>query len=48
MLDFVEAIIGPNIKAMHTMLINKPPNAGETGRHPLHQDLHYFPFRPGK
>ncbi|KAK2105348.1 hypothetical protein P7K49_014862 [Saguinus oedipus] len=33
--------------AMHTMLINKPPDAGKkTSRHPLHQDLHYFPFRP--
>jgi phytanoyl-CoA hydroxylase len=28
------------------MLINKPPNVGLSGRHPLHQDLHYFPFRP--
>jgi phytanoyl-CoA hydroxylase len=26
------------------MLINKPP--GVDGRHPLHQDLLYFPFRP--
>lgn len=35
------------MNAMHTMLINKPPDAGaETSRHPLHQDLHYFPFRP--
>ncbi|XP_040091352.1 phytanoyl-CoA dioxygenase, peroxisomal [Oryx dammah] len=33
--------------AMHTMLINKPPDSGKkTSRHPLHQDLHYFPFRP--
>ena len=32
---------------MHTMLINKPPDPGTlTSRHPLHQDLHYFPFRP--
>ncbi|GJQ84171.1 hypothetical protein Trydic_g15401 [Trypoxylus dichotomus] len=29
------------------MLINKPPDANrDTSRHPLHQDLHYFPFRP--
>ena len=29
------------------MLINKPPDSGSrTSRHPLHQDLHYFPFRP--
>jgi len=33
--------------AMHTMLINKPPDPGlKTSRHPMHQDLHYFPFRP--
>ena len=32
---------------MHTMLINKPPDPGtKSSRHPMHQDLHYFPFRP--
>ena len=46
-LDIVEALIGPDIMAMHTMLINKPPDTGnQTSRHPLHQDLWYFPFRP--
>ncbi|XP_036084073.1 phytanoyl-CoA dioxygenase, peroxisomal isoform X2 [Rousettus aegyptiacus] len=46
-LKYVECFIGPNIMAMHTMVINKPPDAGrKTSRHPLHQDLHYFPFRP--
>ncbi|KAK2721461.1 hypothetical protein QYM36_003672 [Artemia franciscana] len=46
-LDYVECFTGPNIRAMHTMLINKPPDPGfATSRHPLHQDLHYFPFRP--
>nr|CAH0113005.1 unnamed protein product [Daphnia galeata] len=46
-LDHVECFVGPNIRAMHTMLINKPPDTGsQTSRHPLHQDLHYFPFRP--
>jgi len=46
-LDIVENFIGSNIMAMHTMLINKPPDSGMlTSRHPLHQDLHYFPFRP--
>ena len=44
LLDAVEAFIGPDIAAIHTMLINKPP--GVDGRHPLHQDLLYFPFRP--
>ncbi|KAK7499984.1 hypothetical protein BaRGS_00008832 [Batillaria attramentaria] len=46
-LKYVENFTGPNIRAMHTMLINKPPDAGKkTSRHPMHQDLHYFPFRP--
>lgn len=47
--DYVEAIIGSNITAIHTMLINKPPDAGKkTSRHPMHQDLHYFPMRPAE
>jgi hypothetical protein len=46
-LDRVACFIGNDIKAMHTMFINKPPDLGSgTSRHPLHQDLHYFPFRP--
>uniref|UniRef100_A0A8C3VQB7 Phytanoyl-CoA dioxygenase, peroxisomal n=1 Tax=Catagonus wagneri TaxID=51154 RepID=A0A8C3VQB7_9CETA len=46
-LKYVECFTGPNIMAMHTMLINKPADTGnKTSRHPLHQDLHYFPFRP--
>ncbi|KAM9230101.1 phytanoyl-CoA dioxygenase, peroxisomal isoform 1-T1 [Dugong dugon] len=46
-LKYVECFTGPNIMAMHTMLINKLPDTGKkTSRHPLHQDLHYFPFRP--
>ncbi len=44
LLDFVECFTGPDVKSIHTMLINKPP--GVDGRHPLHQDLLYFPFRP--
>ncbi len=44
LLDVVEDIVGPDIKSVHTMLINKPPNVD--GRHPFHQDLFYFPFRP--
>jgi len=43
-LDCVERIVGPDVQTIHTMLINKPPNVD--GRHPLHQDLLYFPFRP--
>ena len=43
-LDCVERIIGAGVMTIHNMLINKPPNVD--GRHPLHQDLLYFPFRP--
>ncbi|XP_069314733.1 phytanoyl-CoA dioxygenase, peroxisomal isoform X2 [Eulemur rufifrons] len=47
LLKYVECFTGPNILAMHTMMINKPPDSGKkSSRHPLHQDLHYFPFRP--
>ncbi|XP_076688176.1 phytanoyl-CoA dioxygenase, peroxisomal-like isoform X1 [Callospermophilus lateralis] len=46
-LKYVECFTGPNIMALHTMVINKPPDTGKkTSRHPMHQDLHYFPFRP--
>ena len=44
LLAWVEAFVGPDVKSIHNMLINKPP--GVDGRHPLHQDLLYFPFRP--
>jgi len=44
LLDQVENFTGPDIKSIHSMLINKPPDVD--GRHPLHQDLLYFPFRP--
>ena len=44
LLDQVQAITGGDVASIHTMLINKPP--GVDGRHPLHQDLVYFPFRP--
>ncbi|XP_075221279.1 phytanoyl-CoA dioxygenase, peroxisomal-like isoform X2 [Lycorma delicatula] len=46
-LEYVESFIGCNINVVHSMLINKPPDPNTlTSRHPLHQDLHYFPFRP--
>jgi len=49
MVDIVQSIIGPNITGCHTMLINKPPDSEQdASRHPLHQDLHYFPFRPAE
>lgn len=45
--EYVENFLGPNVVAMHTMLINKPPDPGrKSSRHPMHQDLYYFPFRP--
>merc|ERR1711963_375549 len=47
--DYVESFTGPDVVAMHTMLINKPPDSGKkTSRHPMHQDLYYFPFRPAE
>ena len=46
LLAWVEDLVGPDIKSVHNMLINKPP--GVDGRHPLHQDLLYFPFRPAE
>jgi len=45
-IKYVECFTGPNLKAIHTMLVHKPPSIGPSGRHPFHQDLHYFPFRP--
>jgi phytanoyl-CoA hydroxylase len=46
LLDCVEEFVGPDVASIHTMLINKPPDVD--GRHPLHQDLLYFPFRPAE
>ncbi|KAI4497652.1 hypothetical protein M0802_007192 [Mischocyttarus mexicanus] len=47
MLDIIECFTGPNITAVHSMLIAKPPDAGlGSSTHPPHQDLYYFPFRP--
>lgn len=37
-IKIVEDIIGPEIVAVHTMLLNKPPDANpEMSLHPLHQ-----------
>jgi len=45
--NFAQAFCGPNLNSVHTMFINKPPDLGKkSSRHPLHQDLWYFPFRP--
>ena len=46
-LNVVKGLIGNNVRSMHTMFINKPPDTGiGSSRHPPHQDLWYFPFRP--
>jgi phytanoyl-CoA hydroxylase len=44
LLDQVEELVGPDLISMNSMYLNKPPNVD--ARHPLHQDLIYFPFRP--
>jgi phytanoyl-CoA hydroxylase len=44
LLDAIAPITGEHVVVIHNMLINKPPDVD--GRHPLHQDLLYFPFRP--
>ncbi|XP_043488294.1 phytanoyl-CoA dioxygenase, peroxisomal-like [Polistes fuscatus] len=47
LLDIIECFTGPNIMAVHSMFIAKPPDAGlGSSAHPPHQDLYYFPFRP--
>jgi len=46
-IEIVKNIVGSNITGIHSMLINKPPDTTvDLSRHPLHQDQHYFPFRP--
>jgi len=46
-IPYVQSIVGDNVNSVHTMLINKPPDVGiGSSRHPPHQDLWYFPFRP--
>lgn len=48
-LDYVESFTGPNIRSIHTMIIQKPiVSNAPSSRHPLHQDLVYFPFRPAE
>ncbi|KAF5293624.1 hypothetical protein FQA39_LY03109 [Lamprigera yunnana] len=47
MINIVQSIIGPNITGCNSMVVNKPPNSTDDfSRHPLHQDLHCFSFRP--
>jgi phytanoyl-CoA hydroxylase len=44
LLAAVRALLGPHVMSVATNVFNKPP--GVDGRHPLHQDLLYFPLRP--
>lgn len=45
LLAVLSQFIGDDITAVNSMFINKPPGAS---RHPPHQDLFYFPFRPAE
>jgi phytanoyl-CoA hydroxylase len=45
LLDVIECLIGPDIKAFLTMMIYKPPGL-ESAVHPYHQDSAYFNFGP--
>jgi phytanoyl-CoA hydroxylase len=45
LLDGVASLLGPQLLFVNSMVVTKPP--GVDGRHPLHQDLLYFGFRPG-
>jgi phytanoyl-CoA hydroxylase len=44
LLDVVEPLLGPDIKAFLMMFIYKPPSLDFV--HPYHQDAYYFPFEP--
>ncbi|XP_017786931.1 PREDICTED: phytanoyl-CoA dioxygenase, peroxisomal-like [Nicrophorus vespilloides] len=45
--EVIKNIIGPNVTAIHSMLINKPPHSNtQHSTHPIHQDMFYFPFKP--
>ena len=46
LIPYLKSFCGDNIKSVHTMFINKPPGMGTSSRHPMHQDLAYFPFGP--
>ncbi|XP_045762713.1 probable phytanoyl-CoA dioxygenase isoform X2 [Maniola jurtina] len=45
LLHVVAQLIGEPLRVSNSMLINKPPGSV---RHPPHQDLYYFPFRPAE
>lgn len=45
LLSVISQMIGDEVTVVNSMFINKPPGAS---RHPAHQDLFYFPFRPAE
>ncbi|XP_052744037.1 probable phytanoyl-CoA dioxygenase isoform X1 [Bicyclus anynana] len=45
LLHVLAQLIGEPMRVINSMLINKPPGSV---RHPPHQDLYYFPFRPAE
>ncbi|KXS14453.1 PhyH-domain-containing protein, partial [Gonapodya prolifera JEL478] len=47
MLKMAKCFAGGDIKSLHHMYINKPPDANATAIHPLHQDMAYFPWTQG-
>ena len=44
LLEAVKSIAGPSLFTISSNVFNKPP--GLDSRHPLHQDLRYFAYRP--
>jgi len=45
MIQVVGELIGSNVRTIHSMCIQKVTDPGkQTTRHPMHQDLAYFPF----
>ncbi|XP_032521875.2 phytanoyl-CoA dioxygenase, peroxisomal-like [Danaus plexippus] len=45
LLHILSQFLGGDVSVMSSMVINKPPGSA---RHPPHQDLYYFPFRPAE
>lgn len=49
LISYIKAFVGDNVRAMHFMQINKPPDHGSlSSRHPMHQDQWYFPYGPSQ
>ncbi|KAJ3327635.1 hypothetical protein HDU93_001855 [Gonapodya sp. JEL0774] len=48
MLKVAKCFVGADVKSLHHMYINKPPDMNQTAIHPLHQDMAYFPWTPAE